>query len=150
MATNRENSQIPERWRTPAALALLATGCLALVVVIAGAFSYVTWFNSFHRDCQDVCFTPAFLRSMQEQGISRSGMATYWIIVNLVFFFTYFGVAALINWRRPNDRVAWLGSFFLVTFGCAFGSLPVVLSDVHPGWSPLVYTLGNEDVLAFP
>jgi hypothetical protein len=147
---SRSNRQIPERWRLLAALMLLATGTLALVVVIAGVVSYGDWFNSFHSDCQDVCFTPALWRSMQALGISRTSMAAYWIVVDLTFFFTYFGVAALIYWRRPDDRLAWLGSFCLLTLGTAFGSLPAVLSDVHPDWRLPAAIIGNENVLAFP
>jgi hypothetical protein len=143
-------TQIPERWRLPAALVLLATGILALVVVISGAVSYADWFNTFHHDCQDVCFTPATLHAMQSLGISRAGMAAYWTAVNLVFFVTYAGVAALIYWRRAGDRMAWLGAFSLLTLGTAFESLPVVLSDVHPAWSLPIAIIGNENVLGFP
>jgi hypothetical protein len=134
----------------PAALVLLATGILGLVVVIGGALSYVDWFHDFHQDCQDVCFTPATLQAMHSLGISPAGMAAYWTVVNLVFFFTYAAVAALIYWRRPEDRMAWLGAFCLLTLGTAFESLPVVLSEVHPAWSLPVAIIGNEDVLGFP
>jgi signal transduction histidine kinase len=138
------------RWLALARVALLAISALALVVYIAGIPANLAWFHSFHSDCQDVCMTPATLQSLHTLGIPITAFAVYWTSVNLLFALSYFVVAALIFWRKSDDRMALLASFALVTLGAAFPSIPTALVDVHPAWQVPVAIIGNEDLFGFP
>jgi hypothetical protein len=144
------NTRIPKRWLWVARIALLAISVLALVVYIAGTPANLAWFDSFHPDCLDVCMTPATVQSLHALSIPITTFAIYWTSVNLLFALTYFVVAALIFWRKSDDRVAWLASFSLVTLGAAFPSIPAALADVHPAWWLPVTIIGNENLFGFP
>ncbi len=119
-----------------ARIALLAITVLALVVYIAGTPANVAWFNSLHTDCLDICMTAATVQSLHALGIPITIFAVYWTSVNLLFALTYFGVATLIFWHKPDDWMGLLASFSLVTLGAAFPSVPAALVDVYPGGTP--------------
>jgi len=131
---SRENTRLRGHWLVLARIALLAITVLALVVYIAGTPANVAWFNSLHTDCLDICMTAATVQSLHALGIPITIFAVYWTSVNLLFALTYFGVAALIFWHKPDDWMALLASFSLVTLGAAFPSVPAALADVHPAW----------------
>jgi hypothetical protein len=129
---------------------LLAISILAVVVYIVGIPANLDWFNSLHADCLDVCMTTARVQALHAQSISITAFAIYWTSVTLLFALTYFVGAALIFWRRSDDRMAWLATFALVTLGAAFPSMPAALADVHPGWWLPVAIVGNENAFGFP
>jgi signal transduction histidine kinase len=144
------DTRLRGRWLALARVALLAIGTLAVLVYIAGIPANLAWFNSFHTDCLDACMTPATVQSLHALGISITAYAVYWTSVNLLFFLTYFVVAAFIFWRKSDDWMALLASFCLITLGAAFPSIPVALVDVHPAWWLPVAIVGNENLFGFP
>jgi hypothetical protein len=141
--------RIPEPWLWIVWAALLAITILNLIIYAVGIPAYFSWFNSFHTDCLDGCLTPHIVQSLHALGISLPALASYWITVDLLFVLVYFGVAALIVWRKPTDRMALLAAFSLIAYGASFPSIPGALVDIHPSWW-LPVNLVSEDVLGFP
>lgn len=146
---SRANTRIPERWLLAARLSLLAITVLNLLIYVIGTPVYFAQLNLSHHDCFVDCLTPANLQSLHTLGISITTYAIYWVVVNVLFALVYFAVAALIFWRKSDDRMAWLASLSLVAFGASFPSIPYALATAHPVWW-LPVTLVGEDVLGFP
>ena len=143
------NTHIPRYWLLVAQLVLFALSVLNLIIYIVGAPVYhAQLFPSNHACFQD-CLTPANIQALHSLGIPITAYAAYWLTINLLFAVTYFAVAALIFWRKSNDRMALLTCFFLVALGGSFPDIPAALAAIHPVWR-LPVTLVSEDVLGFP
>jgi hypothetical protein len=70
----------------------------------------------------------ASARVLSQHGISLGAFAVFNAAVYTVVWVMWYGLAALIIWRKPQDRGALLSAFFLVTFPLLFptqgGSIP--------------------------
>jgi hypothetical protein len=130
-------------------LSLLALGALNLSIYLVGAPAYYAQLFPSNHACFQDCLTPANIVALHALGIPITAYADYWLTLNLSFAVTYFAVAALIFWRKSNDRMALLTCFFLVALGGSFPDIPAALAAVHPTWR-LPVTLVSEDVLGFP
>ena len=115
-------------------LSLCAMGTLALVLYIFGTPVYFSWFSTRCTNCLDERLTPAKAQALHTLGISITAYAAYWTAVNLIFALGYCAVAAFILWRKPDDRVALLASFFLISLGASFPDIPNALATVYPVW----------------
>jgi signal transduction histidine kinase len=121
-------------WLVAARFSLLAFIALALVLYVVGTPVYFDQLHTLHTACTYECLTPNVLHKLHMLSISITTYAVYWVMVNLLFALVYFMVAALIFWRRSDDRIGLLASFFLVALGASFPDIPGMLASVHPLW----------------
>src|SRR5918998_3114197 len=76
---------------------------------------------------------PAGLRALGDLGLSLDFFAAYSVAVDIVFAAVYAAVAALIFWRKPEDRMGLFVSLALLTFGTAtFPLTMAALAVRHP------------------
>ncbi len=92
--------------------------------------------------------TAADAQALQRQNISMGFYAVYALALNVIFVLAFLGVAALIVWRRGQDRAAVLMALILTIFGA--GDVLSLLSTVWglPDvlWNAL---LGTSSALLF-
>ena len=112
----------PLRGRTLA----LARGTWLVVAVLALGFfaaGIPSEFVIFHTVCQDACsggqVTQAGSGALRDLGLSVDFYAAYAVALDTVFATVYVTVAAIIFWRKSDERMALLVSFALLTFGTA-------------------------------
>jgi signal transduction histidine kinase len=90
------------------------------------------------------------LRVLQGLGLSLGTYAAYAVALDVVFATGYGAVAALIFWRRPDDRVALFVSLALLTFGAAtFTDAMGALAAEAPLWRLPVAFLKSVGSVAF-
>ena len=78
---------------------------------------------------------PAGLQALEDLGLSLDSFAAYSVAMDVVFAAVYGAIAALIFWRKSEDRMGLFVSFALLTFGSA--TLPVTMATLaarHPAW----------------
>src|SRR5215218_2220779 len=68
---------------------------------------------------------------LKELNLSVNLFAAYFVAVEIVFAAVSAAVGALIFWRRSNDRMAFLVSFMLLTYGAAI-QIPLFTLDLSP------------------
>ncbi len=147
---SQERAGIPRPWLLIARIIVLVTAILALLIYIVGTPVYYAQLIPSNHHCVADCLTPANIQELQARGIPASAYAAYQVALNLLFALIYFLVAALIFWRKSDDRMALLASFSLLTLGASFPSIPTALATIHPAWQVPVTLVGNEDIFAFP
>jgi hypothetical protein len=79
-------------------------------------------------------------RQLGELGLSIDFFAAYFIVIEVAITVMSFSLGAIILWRRPGDRVAFVVSLMLVTWGAAF-FVPYPLLDLSPIWTILAQTV---------
>jgi signal transduction histidine kinase len=78
---------------------------------------------------------PAGLRALEDLGLSRDSFAAHFVVMDAVFAAVWFAVAALIFWRRSDDRMGLFASLALLTFGTATYTFTLeALTVGHPAW----------------
>jgi signal transduction histidine kinase len=84
---------------------------------------------------------PAGLRALEDLGISLGFFAAYSVAMDVLFAAVCGVVAALIFWRKSDDRMALFVSLALVTFGTAtFVFTMEALGARHPVWhAPIAF-----------
>ena len=147
---SQERAGIRRPWLLIARIILLAIAVLALLIYIVGTPVYYAQLLPSNHHCVADCITPAIIQELHAQGIPASAYVAYQVALNLLFALVYFLVAALIFWRRSDDRMALLASFSLLALGASFPSIPTTLATIHPAWQVPVTFVGNEDIFAFP
>ena len=100
--------------------------------------------------CNGAYLTPGQALELRQLGLSMTFYATLFLIWSIVLEFGYVATGVVIFWRRSDDRMAFISSLALVTFGTLFrgfnpepslSSLLIALSfglaflDYHPGLS---------------
>ena len=92
-------------------------------------------------DCADLGrLTPEGLRTLQDLGLSVEFYAAYTGVgLPTATTLAFAVVAAVIFWRRSDDRIALFGAFMLLLFGgAAFTGTMRALTDVYPAfWFPV-------------
>jgi signal transduction histidine kinase len=92
-------------------------------------------------------------RGLPTLGVSLDTYAAYFTSLDLVFALVYSAVAAVIFWRRSDDRVALFASFALLTFGTATfpGAMSALTATNTAWWLPvaLVTFLGSASFSVF-
>jgi hypothetical protein len=140
------------RWLLLARVAWIVVAVLAVGLFIAGIPAE---FALLHTPCQTVpCPTgqlpPAGLRALQNLGLSLGSFATYSAAMDVVFAVVCGAVAALIFWRKSDDRMALLASLALLTFGTAtFVFTMEALAARHPAWETPVAFLHFLGAVSF-
>jgi hypothetical protein len=85
--------------------------------------------------CPTEQLPPAGLRALEDLGLSPGFFAAYTVAMDVVFAAVCGTVAALIFWRKSDDRMALFVSLALLTFGTAtFGSTMSALAVRYPTW----------------
>src|SRR5712692_5207382 len=97
---------------------------VTLLVVVLFVAALPTSFAHLQTLCLEVSCNGPQLSSQQAHqlqimGLSLPFYAAYFITLNSVFFVTYMLVACVLFWRRADDRMAFIGSLFLISFGGA-------------------------------
>src|ERR671937_526887 len=80
------------------------------------------WFPALHQVCTDtaqVCqqrnqLSPAEVNALTTMGWSLDGYAWYNLVTRLAQKLLGVAVGALIFWRKPDDRMAWVASVYLL------------------------------------
>jgi hypothetical protein len=105
---------------------VLARGTWLVVAVLALGFfaaGVPSEFVMFHTVCQGACLggqvSQAGSRALRDLGLSVDFYAAYIVVHDIVFAAVYVTVAAIIFWRKSDERMALLVSFALLTFGTA-------------------------------
>ena len=75
------------------------------------------------------------LRALGDLGLSLEAFAAYTVAMDVVFAAAYVAIAALIFWRKSEDRMNLFVSFALLTFGTAtFSSTMAALPARYLAW----------------
>jgi hypothetical protein len=85
--------------------------------------------------CTTGQLSPAGLRALEALGFSPGSFAAYLVALDAVFAAVCSAVAALIFWRRSDDRMGLFVSLALLTFGTGtFVFTLEALAVRHPAW----------------
>lgn len=68
------------------------------------------------------------VRELQHLGLSLEFYRHFITVLTIIFEIGYVGTGVLIFWRKSDERVALLASFYLVTFGAAFQGSNLLLT----------------------
>ena len=111
-------------WLLLARVAWVAVAITALAIILFSIPSSFEHYQSVCTAASEVCAeqavdqaTPEGVQTLGETGLSLRSYALLNVVVDKVFQLVFFAVGALIFWRRSDDRMAWLVSVFLVSFG---------------------------------
>ena len=92
-------------------------------------------------------------RALRDLGVSADSYAVYMVVLGSVTVVFHLVIAAVISWRRPNDRMALFVSLALVTNGAVQPLSSVhALAEAHPALEPpvdLMIYLGLVSSVAF-
>ena len=131
------NLRLRGRTLVLARAAWIIVAVLAVALFVAGIPAE---FALLHEPCPTArCTTgqlpPAGLRALEDLGLSPDFIAAYAVAVDVVFAAVYGVVAALIFWRKSDDRMGLLVSLALLTFGTATYVFALeALAVRHPTW----------------
>src|ERR687893_427450 len=102
-------------------------------------------FAMFRTLCQPACTTgqlsPAGLQALRDLGLSLDFYAAYSVGLNVIFAVGYVTVAAVIFWRKPDDRMTLFVSVALLTFGTATfpGTINTLATEHSAWWWPVAF-----------
>jgi signal transduction histidine kinase len=147
-----DDSRLSRRTLTLLRIAWLVVtaATLALLVASVPATFAITATPCPVDSCADGQLGPAGIRALHELGLSLGFYAGYAIALQLAFSLMYGAVAAVIFWRRSDDRMALLVSFALLTFGATtFSGLMGALVAAHPVWRVPVDCIAYTGSVAF-
>jgi signal transduction histidine kinase len=115
-----------------------------------------TFYDALQHTCDDTgCLTFLQLsttnaRALQAAGLSLDAYAAYTLVTRgLIFPIATFGLAALLIWRKPDDRVARLFAFVLVAFGAQNAQGIATLAALNPVWGVVNQSIGFIQRAAF-
>ena len=84
--------------------------------------------------CEYLRLNPHTMRELQELGLSARFYATYFITLAVVAEAIFLAVAAVIFWRKSDERMALFVSIFLVTLMPSTSGALDALAAAHPAW----------------
>jgi signal transduction histidine kinase len=136
-----EDTRLRGRWLLAARAAWLSIAAVTLGIFVAGI-------PAEDADAQSMCPTascasgqlgPAGLRALHALGLSLGFYVGYAIALQVVVAGVFCAVAAVIFWRRSDDRMALFASLTLLTFGAAgLTGTPIALANLFPALALLV------------
>jgi hypothetical protein len=138
-------------WLLLARVAWVAVAFTALAIILFSIPSSFEHYQSVCTAASEVCAeqavdqaTPEGVQTLGETGLSLRSYALLNVVVDKVFQLVFFAVGALIFWRRSDDRMAWLVSVFLVSFGpvSVDPTAAYTLISSQPAWGLPVRSLG--------
>ncbi len=143
---------IRRRWLRLSRLAWWTVFVLGAALFILSLYpQFVAW----QTVCSGAACANLQLSAVQAQDLQRLGIplpvyAAYFSALGLLTGIVFLSLGALIFWRRPDDRMAFLCSIMLITWGA--GSSPDVLGAAYPGLYPVALTfqaLGGICIVLF-
>jgi len=146
------NQRLRGRSLTLARIAWIAVAALTLSLFIVGIPAE---FAQYHTacaptECANRQLSQEDFRALQGFGLSLGTYAAYAVVIDIIFAAVYGAVAALIFWRRPDDRMALLVSIALLTFGIAtFPDTMSVLAARSFAWQVPVAFLRSLGAITF-
>lgn len=139
------------RWLVFARAAWLAVAALTLGLDAAGIpYAYAQYKSVCSGASCETPLTSNGLRALHEMGLSAGFFAAYIVAAVMTAALVYCAVAAVIFWRRSNDKMALFSSFALLTFGSTASSIPQAAT--HPAfWFPayFLYYIGQVSFVVF-
>src|SRR5215212_6112246 len=143
----------PDRKSPPAeplrgrSLILARATWIVVAVLTLGFFAagIPSEFAMFRTICQPACTTgqlsPTGLQGLRDLGLSLDFYAAYTVGLNVIFAAVYGTVAAVIFWRKPDDRMALFVSVALLTFGTATfpGTMNALATEHSAWWWPVAF-----------
>ncbi len=149
------DTRLRGRWLVLARVVWVGIAVLSLGLVIASIPSYFAFLHVLCTGTLATCrnngqITPDYLRALQALGLSLDSFATYLVALDIVFAVVYASIAAVIFWRKSDDRMAFFASLTLVTFPAAFSTSE--LATLPSAWSlpgHFVIFLGNISIFLF-
>jgi len=126
-----DDMRLHGRW-----LVLVRVTWVIACVLSVGLFIVSVPFNfaSSHALCSTaLCnntnqLTLAQVRELQHLGLSLDFYALFSTMLAIIFEIGYVATGVLIFWRKSDERVALVASFYLVTFGAAFQGSNLLLT----------------------
>ncbi len=112
-----------------------------LAVVLLGGFvaSVPVALQQFQRvcsagaSCPAEALTPGIVDALGKLGLTPAQYAGYRLVLESLSVTGWFLVAAVLFWRRADDRMALFSAFTLLTFGVArYPEAPLALATAHP------------------
>lgn len=86
---------------------------------------------------------------LSQYGISLTFYALYFVAAEMIFAAVYVILGMVIYWRAPDERVAWLTSITLITFGVLIPATPRVLDVANSPWEIPVHLIQNVGWISF-
>ena len=138
-------------WLLLARVAWVAVAFTALAIILFSIPSSFEHYQSVCTAASEVCAeqavdqaTPEGVQTLGETGLSLRSYALLNVVVDKVFQLVFFAVGALIFWRRSDDRMAWLVSVVLVSFGpvTVDPTAAYTLISSQPAWGLPVRSVG--------
>ncbi len=135
------DTRLRGRWLLAIRTAWFVIACVSLGLFVVGI---PVQFARLATVCPTTSCTSGQLsqtavRALGELGLSPSFFAGYAIMLILLHGLVYAGIAALIFWRRSDDRMALFVSITLLTFGTlTFTGVASALAEAQPAfWLPI-------------
>ena len=125
---------------------------VTLVLFVAGIPAEFAQYHAacVPAECANRQLSQEDLRALQGSGLSLGLYAAYAVAIDVIFVAVYGTVAALIFWRRPDDRMALFVSLALLTFGAAtFPDTVSALAAQSPIWRLPVAFLQSVGAITF-
>lgn len=116
-------------------LVLARAGWMLVAVVSVGGFaaSVPPYYAEARSDSVRNMHSPDALKAGLEQlSIPFGAYVFYWVAVLVLLAVVFFGVGAMIFWRRSDDPAALFFSITLVTFGAIWPNTLDKLLGIHP------------------
>ena len=135
-----------------ARLAWVVVAVSAVGLFLAGIPAEFAQFNSVcpPDGCANRQLSGESARGLEGLGLSLGSYAAFAVALDVVFAAVFGAIAALIFWRRSDDRVAMFISLALLTFGTAtFPDTTSVLAAHFPLWQPPVAFFNSLGAVAF-
>ena len=154
-AESSGDARLRGSWLMAARAAWLIVALVAVAIFVAGLQAQYTRLATVcpAARCTSGQLGPAAVRALHGLGLSLGFFATYAIALIVIFAVVYGGIAAIIVWRRPDDRMALFVSLALLTFGLAtFTGVANALAEAHPPlWLPVAILnyLGSAAFILF-
>lgn len=135
----------------------LARGAwLALVVLAVGIF-FIAMPYRFEQlttvtpqgDDALVLLAPNEAELLVQHGIPLAAYALYFIAAETIFAAVYVTMGVIIYLRAPDDRLAWLASITLITFGVLVPATPRVFDTSTSPWAIPVHVVQNIGWISF-
>ena len=123
-------------WLVLARLLWIALAVLILILYVFGFPAAFRYYKSFctGAGCDGPQLTPGQFHILSAHGFSLDFFAVYNLTFEFIFVAVWFLVAAVIFWRKSNERLAWFVSLMLLTFGATFPDPLDSLASEQPVW----------------
>lgn len=127
----------------------------ALVVLGLDMLGTPVLFAQMHAGCDGAQCINLQLTTARLHGLLRSGLSVTFVAVYVTALYwigslVYATIAAVIFWRRSDDRMAIFGSFTLLAFGAGpvFGTMKA-LPNSNPLWAPPINLVNLVGTVSF-